>query len=132
MLVLTTTSGDIDFIDGNLTTNPLDIAVTLTTANKIVPVTPSTDDSLSVSITLSTGIFTGSFKDPTSHIVRKFSGAMLQGAYEYGVGYSMEQRKPERSEYFCRRSRSFVPAYSPASQREAPWRRFAHCTSCCR
>ena len=84
--VLSTTSGDVDFTNGNLAASPLDIAVTLTSANKIVPVTASTDDGLSVSITLSTGIFTGSFKDPTSHVVRKFSGAMLQAPYEYGVG----------------------------------------------
>jgi hypothetical protein len=83
--VITSTNGDIVFAAGNLGTSPLDIAATLSTANKFAFPTPPTDK-LTISITTSNGLFTGSFVDPTSGKKREFHGALFQGDLNFGTG----------------------------------------------
>lgn len=73
---ITSTSGIIEFTAGNLATSPLNISATLSDANRIT-ISPPTDG-LKLTITASTGLFTGSFKDPSTHATRTFKGALLQ------------------------------------------------------
>jgi hypothetical protein len=84
---LSNTSGALTFIDGDLITSPLSVSVDLTTANKIVPVTPPFADSIAISFNPGTGLFSGSFKDPTTSALRKFGGAVLLISGSDGIGY---------------------------------------------
>jgi phosphodiesterase/alkaline phosphatase D-like protein len=82
---ITSTTGDIEFADGNLATSPLDIPVTLSNSNKIV-LGSTKSDGLTITISPSDGLFTGAFYDPTAHALRHFEGVLLQGDLQFGAG----------------------------------------------
>jgi hypothetical protein len=84
---LSDTSGLLSFFDGNLITSPLSVSADLTKANKIVPATPPFPDSIAISFNPGTGMFSGSFKDPTTSALRKFGGAVLLFSGTDGIGY---------------------------------------------
>jgi len=86
--VITSTIGNAEFAYGDLVTSPLDIPVSLTSANKIITTTNSstTSHGLTISITPSSGLFKGSFYDPTTHALRSFQGVLLQGDFQFGAG----------------------------------------------
>ena len=83
--MITSTTGNVEFANGNLATSPLDIPVTLSSANKIV-LSSTASDGLTITITPSSGLFRGSFYDPATHALRSFQGALLQGNLEFGAG----------------------------------------------
>ena len=72
------------FAGGNLV-SAIRQPVSLTTANRVVIAAPSVRG-LSAVIVPSVGRFTGSFLDPTTNAVRRFSGVILERQSE-GVGY---------------------------------------------
>jgi hypothetical protein len=83
--VITSTSGKVEFNAGDLAAPPLDISATLSSANKFVFPTPL-PDGVKMTISTSNGLFSGSFKDPTTNATRKFNGAVFQGGLQFGTG----------------------------------------------
>ena len=89
--VMTTSSGSIVFSAGNLNVSGTDTltipGAMLTPANKIIMFAPTSPDDFKITIKTSNGLFSGSFKDPTSKAIRKFDGAVFQTVYpNYGTG----------------------------------------------
>ena len=86
MPAISSTNGVVDFEQGNLATSPLEIDATLDGQNKFAFPMPA--DDLKMKLSVSNGLFSGSFKDPATNATRKFHGAVLQfqGSPQLGVG----------------------------------------------
>ena len=87
--VISTTVGNVVLAAGNLPAQGLSFAGSLSTTNKFtVSIPPSTSDSLKITVVPATGLFSGSFIDSsvTPAKTRKFSGALIQGGFEFGTG----------------------------------------------
>jgi len=84
--VISVTAGNVVLNAGNLTlpVPPIAIPALLSTANKVTFPVPT--DSLTIKISTSDGLFSGSFKDPATHAKRDFNGALFQGTLNFGVG----------------------------------------------
>jgi hypothetical protein len=81
--VISSTTGDIDF-EGASPILEIQDPVVLTSANKFTFPQMPTDD-LKLTVSTSTGLFGGSFKDPDGK-TRKFNGAVFQDSLNFGSG----------------------------------------------